>query len=157
MTSTRASPDGRYRDYRLVVEYRFSGKPGNCGVLIHASTSRTLYKMFPQSIEVQLMNGNAGDFWVIREDIKTTDMEKRRPRTAGQQWGAGGSGPDRTPGRGRRGRVPQSADRSAVSGYAVGREMCCARRSSAYAAMAAEASMAAYVNPAPRGCSPATP
>jgi hypothetical protein len=80
--------NARYRDYRLVVEYRFSGKPGNCGVLIHASTSRALYKMFPQSIEVQLMSGNAGDFWVIREDIKTTDMEKRRPRTPGQQWGS---------------------------------------------------------------------
>jgi hypothetical protein len=79
--------DGRYRDYRLVVEYRFSGKPGNSGVLLHASTSRALYRMFPQSIEVQLMNGNAGDFWVIREDIKTTDMEKRRPRAPGQQWG----------------------------------------------------------------------
>jgi hypothetical protein len=76
-----------YRDYRLEVEYRFSGKPGNSGVLIHASTSRALYKMFPQSIEVQLMSGNAGDFWVIREDIKTTDMEKRRPRKPGQQWG----------------------------------------------------------------------
>jgi len=36
---------------------------------------------------VQLMSGNAGDFWVIREDIKTTDMEKRRPRTPGQQYG----------------------------------------------------------------------
>jgi hypothetical protein len=79
--------NARYRDYRLVVEYRFSGKSGNSGVLIHASTSRALYKMFPQSIEVQLMSGNAGDFWVIREDIKTTDMEKRRPRTPGQQWG----------------------------------------------------------------------
>jgi hypothetical protein len=80
--------NARYRDYRLVVEYRFSGKPGNCGVLIHASTSRALYKMFPQSIEVQLMSGNAGDFWVIREDIKTMEMEKRRPRTPGQQWGS---------------------------------------------------------------------
>jgi hypothetical protein len=80
--------NARYRDYRLEVEYRFSGKPGNCGVLVHASTSRALYKMFPQSIEVQLMSGNAGDFWVIREDIKTTDMEKRRPRTALQKWGS---------------------------------------------------------------------
>ena len=51
--------NARYRDYRLEVEYRFSGKPGNSGVLIHASTSRALYKMFPQSIEVQLMSGNA--------------------------------------------------------------------------------------------------
>jgi hypothetical protein len=80
--------DGRYRDYRLEVEYRFSAKPGNSGVLLHASTSRALYKMFPQSIEVQLMSGNAGDFWVIREDIKTMEMEKRRPRTPGQQWGS---------------------------------------------------------------------
>ena len=79
--------NARYRDYRLEVEYRFSGKPGNCGVLVHASKSRALYKMFPQSIEVQLMSGNAGDFWVIREDIKSNDMEKRRPREAGQKWG----------------------------------------------------------------------
>jgi hypothetical protein len=80
--------DGRYRDYRLEVEYRFSGKPGNCGVLIHASKPRALYKMFPQSIEVQMMSGNAGDFWVIREDIKTKDMEKRRPREPGEKWGS---------------------------------------------------------------------
>jgi len=79
--------DRRYRDYRLEVEYRFSGKAGNCGVLIHASRPRALYKMFPQSIEVQLMSGNAGDFWVIQEDIKVQDMETRRPRRAGEKWG----------------------------------------------------------------------
>ncbi len=79
--------DGRYRDYRLEVEYRFAGKAGNCGVLIHASKPRVLYKMFPQSIEVQLMSGNAGDFWVIHEDIKVQDMETRRPRRAGEKWG----------------------------------------------------------------------
>ena len=66
--------EGRYRDYRLEVEYRFPGKDGNCGVLIHASTPRALYKMFPQSIEVQMMSGNAGDFWVIHEDIKVPDL-----------------------------------------------------------------------------------
>ncbi len=80
--------DGRYRDYRLELEYRFSATPGNCGVLIHASKPRALYKMFPQSIEVQMMSGNAGDFWVIREDIKTKDMEARRPRGPGEQWGS---------------------------------------------------------------------
>jgi hypothetical protein len=79
--------DRRYRDYRLEVEYRFSGKPGNCGVLIHASTPRALYKMFPKSIEVQLMSGNAGDFWVIQEDIKVEDMETRRPRRGTEKWG----------------------------------------------------------------------
>jgi hypothetical protein len=79
--------EGRYRDYRLEVEYRFSAKPGNSGVLVHASTPRVLYKMFPQSIEVQLMTGNAGDFWCIHEDIKVADMETRRPRKPGEKWG----------------------------------------------------------------------
>jgi Domain of Unknown Function (DUF1080) len=80
--------EASYRDYRLEVEYRFPGKPGNCGVLVHASRLRALSEMFPQSIEVQMMSGNAGDFWVIREDITTNDMEKRRPRAPGEKWGS---------------------------------------------------------------------
>jgi hypothetical protein len=76
-----------YRDYRLQVEYRFPGKAGNCGVLVHASRRRALYKMFPQSIEVQMNSGDAGDFWVIQEDIAVENMEKRRPRDAGQKYG----------------------------------------------------------------------
>ena len=67
-----------FRDYRLDVEYRFPKGGGNCGVLVHASKPRALYGMFPQSIEVQMMSGNAGDFWVIQEDIEVPDMEKRR-------------------------------------------------------------------------------
>jgi hypothetical protein len=81
----------QYRDYRLVVEYRFAGKPGNCGVLVHASKPRALYGMFPQSIEVQMESGNAGDFWCIEENIEVPDMEKRRPRKEGQKWGGGPS------------------------------------------------------------------
>lgn len=77
--------DSIYQNYRLRVEYRFPGKPGNCGVLVHASTPRSLYKMFPKSIEVQLMHENAGDFWCIQEDITVPDMEKRRgPKN---EWG----------------------------------------------------------------------
>jgi hypothetical protein len=76
-----------YRDYRLEVEYRFPGKGGNCGVLVHASKPRALYEMFPQSIEVQMNSGDAGDFWCIQEDIKVPDMETRRPRKPGQEWG----------------------------------------------------------------------
>jgi Domain of Unknown Function (DUF1080) len=79
--------DGVYRDYRLEVEYRFPGKGGNCGVLVHASKPRALYKMFPQSIEVQMMHENAGDFWCIKENIEVPDMEKRRPRKEGEKWG----------------------------------------------------------------------
>lgn len=70
--------DDTYRDYRLEVEYRFPGEPGNCGVLVHASTPRALYGMFPQSIEVQMMHEHAGDFWCIVEDIRVPDMESRR-------------------------------------------------------------------------------
>ena len=77
----------QYRDYRLEAEYRFSAKPGNCGILVHASRPRALYKMFPQSIEVQMMSGDAGDFWCIQENIEVPDMEKRRPRKAGEKWG----------------------------------------------------------------------
>jgi hypothetical protein len=77
--------DAEYKNYRLDVEYRFANKPGNCGVLVHASTPRALYKMFPKSIEVQMEHQNAGDFWCIVEDIKVPDMEKRRgPR---ENWG----------------------------------------------------------------------
>jgi hypothetical protein len=77
--------DKVYQNYRLEVEYRFAGEPGNCGVLVHASTPRALYKMFPKSIEVQMMHRNAGDFWCIVEDITVPDMEKRRgPK---DKWG----------------------------------------------------------------------
>lgn len=77
--------NAEYSNYRLQVEYRFAAKPGNCGVLVHSSTPRSLYKMFPKSIEVQLQHGNAGDFWCIVEDISVPDMEQRRgPR---EQWG----------------------------------------------------------------------
>lgn len=85
--------DAVYKDYRLEVEYRFAGEPGNCGVLVYASTPRALYEMFPKSIEVQMMHENAGDFWCIVEDIVVPDMEERRgPK---ENWGI-------TEGKGRR-------------------------------------------------------
>jgi hypothetical protein len=78
----------KYKNYRLEFKYRFAGKPGNCGVLVHASTPRALYEMFPQSIEVQMMYENAGDFWCIEEDITVPDMESRRgPK---ERWGING-------------------------------------------------------------------
>lgn len=77
--------DSVYENYRLEVEYRFAGTPGNCGVLVHASTPRALYGMFPKSLEVQMMHENAGDFWCIVEDVEVPDMEQRRgPRS---EWG----------------------------------------------------------------------
>lgn len=77
--------DASFKDYRVVIEYRWPGKPGNCGVLVHSSVPRRLYGMFPQSIECQLHVGNAGDFWVIGEDIKVPDMVARRGPE--EKWG----------------------------------------------------------------------
>jgi hypothetical protein len=77
--------DSIYSNYRLEIEYRFAGEPGNCGVLVHASTPRALYKMFPKSIEAQLEHNNAGDFWCIVEDIIAPDMVKRRGPE--EKWG----------------------------------------------------------------------
>ncbi|WP_443092789.1 3-keto-disaccharide hydrolase [Chryseolinea sp. T2] len=77
--------DKTYSNYILDIEYRFAGTPGNCGALVHASTPRALYKMFPKSIEVQMMHENAGDFWCIVEDIVVPDMEKRRGLK--ENWG----------------------------------------------------------------------
>jgi hypothetical protein len=77
--------DRQFGNYRLEVEYRFAAQPGNCGVLVHASTPRALYKMFPKSVEVQMNHRHAGDFWCIVEDIAVPDMVKRRgPK---ETWG----------------------------------------------------------------------
>jgi hypothetical protein len=81
--------DDDHSNYRLTVEYRFAARPRNCGVLVHASKPRALYGMFPQSIEVQMESGNAGDFWCICEDITVPDMEERRgPK---ERWGTDGN------------------------------------------------------------------
>ncbi|MBA6152796.1 3-keto-disaccharide hydrolase [Gelidibacter maritimus] len=80
--------DTIYQNYKLEVDYRFPGAPGNCGVLVHASTPRALYGMFPKSIEVQMEHENAGDFWCIAEDIEVLNMEERRgPK---ENWGTTG-------------------------------------------------------------------
>lgn len=81
--------DAVYENYRLTVNYKFTGKPGNCGVLVHASTPRILYGMFPKSLEVQMQHKDAGDFWCIEEDITVPNMEARRgPK---ENWGINGN------------------------------------------------------------------
>lgn len=80
--------DSVFSNYKIEVQYRFAGKPGNCGLLVHASTPRALYGMFPKSIEVQIEHTNAGDFWCIEEDITVPDMEARRGEKS--RWGING-------------------------------------------------------------------
>ena len=79
--------DKIHQNYRLELEYRCAKEPGNCGVLVHGSTPRALYGMFPASIEVQMNSTHAGDFWCIAENIEVPDMEKRRPKGKNQKWG----------------------------------------------------------------------
>ena len=60
-----------FGDYEVVVEWRWpkGKKPGNNGLLIHCSKPKAMGP-WPKCIEVQLMNGNAGDFWMIHEKIE---------------------------------------------------------------------------------------
>jgi hypothetical protein len=72
--------DTAWKDYRLEVEWRWppGSEGGNNGVLVHTTELRVLGRHFPRSIEVQLASRNAGDFWVIGEDIRVPDMDTRR-------------------------------------------------------------------------------
>ncbi|MEO5583716.1 MAG: DUF1080 domain-containing protein [Saprospiraceae bacterium] len=84
-----------FENYQIDLEYRFAGKPGNCGALVHVSKPRRLYGMFPQSIECQMMHDNAGDFWCIGENIVVPNMEARRgPK---ENWGVDGDKNRRIP------------------------------------------------------------
>ncbi|MEM9108450.1 MAG: DUF1080 domain-containing protein [Planctomycetota bacterium] len=80
--------DKDYKDYRLVVEYRFAGKPGNCGVLIHTDNDRkrAYNRIWPASMEVQMQHKQAGDFWCIHENIAVPNMAERR-KGPPENWG----------------------------------------------------------------------
>ncbi len=52
----------KYRDYQLTVEWRWPGKGGNNGVLVHVQEPDTVW---PKSIEAQMQHEHAGDIWVI--------------------------------------------------------------------------------------------
>jgi peroxiredoxin len=54
--------EGTYTAYRLHVEWRWPEKPTNSGVLLNASGPD---KVWPKSIEAQLMAGNAGDLYLF--------------------------------------------------------------------------------------------
>lgn len=77
-----------YSNYELIVEWRWAPgtKPGNSGVLIHASKPREMFA-WPKSIEVQLAHENAGDFWTIGETLTVADSQPQGRRW----WKKGGS------------------------------------------------------------------
>ncbi|WP_162246571.1 DUF1080 domain-containing protein [Duganella sp. Root336D2] len=49
-----------YRNYRLHVEWRWPGKEGNAGVLLHISEG-PMDRVWPLSLQVQTKSGSAGD------------------------------------------------------------------------------------------------
>jgi len=49
-----------YRNYRMHVEWRWPGKVGNAGVLLHISEG-PLDRVWPLSLQVQTKSGSAGD------------------------------------------------------------------------------------------------
>jgi len=73
-----------FSNYELTVEWRWApgGKPGNSGVLIHATKPKELF-IWPKSIEVQLATGNAGDLWSNGEKLTVAGTE---PQGKGRRW-----------------------------------------------------------------------
>jgi hypothetical protein len=79
-----------YRDYKLTVEWRWSGpapagrdgRPGlrNNGVLIHMQNDDdTRLGVWPKSLEAQLQENNAGDFYVIA-GVETNELRALRDK-----------------------------------------------------------------------------
>lgn len=71
-----------FENYELTIEWRWAPdkKPGNSGLLVHASTPRTIF-VWPKSLEVQLGNGDAGDFWMLGETVTVPDSTAQ-----GRRW-----------------------------------------------------------------------
>jgi len=51
-----------YANYKLHVEWRWTDKPTNSGVLLHRTG---IDRVWPKCVEAQLMHENAGDFWLL--------------------------------------------------------------------------------------------
>lgn len=71
-----------YRDFILKLEWRWAPdkKPGNSGVLLRVHGE---HKIWPRSVEAQLMYMNSGDFWLIDGYPMDTDpqyVDKNVPR-----------------------------------------------------------------------------
>lgn len=66
-----------FENYVLTFEWRWPKDGGNNGALVHVTTPGAL-GVWPKCLEVQLANGEAGDFWVIGTTIDVENVEKRR-------------------------------------------------------------------------------
>lgn len=83
-----------YSNYELNLEWRWApgAKPGNSGILIHASKPRQIF-VWPKSFEIQLGHGNAGDFWMIGETLTVANAQPQ-----GRRWWKKGEGDEKPTG-----------------------------------------------------------
>jgi len=58
-----------YENYKLHLEWRWLEEPKNSGILLHTTGED---RIWPNCIEAQLMNGNAGDFVLIGKGVGIT-------------------------------------------------------------------------------------
>jgi len=65
-----------YENYVLELEWRWPEKGGNNGVLVHVTKPGAL-GVWPQCLEVQLADKEAGDFWVIGTTLEIEKPEGR--------------------------------------------------------------------------------
>lgn len=64
-----------YGNYVLTLQWCWP-KPGNSGVLVHATAPLGKHTIWPQSLEVQLAHRSAGDFWTRRiKNLKASNLE----------------------------------------------------------------------------------
>lgn len=68
-----------FKNYFLVIEWRWPENPTNSGVLLHMQGAD---KVWPKSVEAQLMSGQAGDFWLIDGATAQVDDARRNPGAA---------------------------------------------------------------------------
>lgn len=70
--------DKDYENYVLTLEWRWEGKGGNSGVLLHMTGPD---KIWPKSAEAQLYADHAGDFWLIDGFKLAVDAARQDPKT----------------------------------------------------------------------------
>jgi hypothetical protein len=69
----------KFTNFVLKVQWRWPERPGNSGVLLRQVGDD---KVWPKSIEAQLMSGNAGDFWLIDGAKLDTPPDRVDPKAA---------------------------------------------------------------------------
>ncbi len=63
----------QYENYILELEWRHINKGGNAGLFIHSDPITAMGQPFTRSIEIQIMDGNAGDMFSIHGATMTPD------------------------------------------------------------------------------------